>query len=703
MNFRKFGKYICTVALAAVMSVTTMGAVTISDVSNSHWAYSAITDLADRGIMVLTSNGQFYPNQTMSYFEVADVIAKASGYVDVDIATNITDTFKAQVKKNYENQKATLASYAAKYSTWNKAYDQQIAYLLGRGYMTKSDLDKFITKTAQGETKNTVTKEQLAVYIVRLLEREKTATSTYKTTTFKDDSQLTAAYKPYVEYLKTVGIINPDSAGKANGTMKVTKALCAKMLSETLKIKDTTTIGKAPNTTTNNPANGTTNNTTSNTTANTGSGTYTISSIITKSTNEYYILLNDGKGNTKHYSFKTTTKIYDATGAEMALANLAIGTTVDVTVQNENNTNYITSMKVSSSTGTNTGVNTNTNTGTNTNTNINTGVNTNTNTGSGTNTTQGTTVSGTLLTDVVNEVLRLTLTDGSSAVYLVNDHCKVTLDGVMQTSTDSLDAGDLVVITLENNAVTQITATSGKGNVAQNNTASTLTKGEVKAKKFAGNNYVFTIKDGNVEQQITVPSSTKARRNNKSVKLADIRVGDTVALTRTGHTVSMIEATGVKSKVEGIIKALYISATPHIVLDVDGEEVNYALASNAEVYDNNLNEYISVKDLHLGQEVTILLESREIISIDVDKTSGSYKLMGTITDIGKNDSYMEVLVDYDYASGQSKVYKRIELTSDVPVIIDGKTKTRSALDEDMQVVINYKYFDDKVPEKILVL
>ena len=165
----------------------------------------------------------------------------------------------------------------------------------------------------------------------------------------------------------------------------------------------------------------------------------------------------------------------------------------------------------------------------------------------------------------------------------------------------------------------------------------------------------------------------------------------------------MIEATGVKSKVEGIIKALYISATPHIVLDVDGEEVNYALASNAEVYDNNLNEYISVKDLHLGQEVTILLESREIISIDVDKTSGSYKLMGTITDIGKNDSYMEVLVDYDYASGQSKVYKRIELTSDVPVIIDGKTKTRSALDEDMQVVINYKYFDDKVPEKILVL
>ena len=76
--------------------------------------------------------------------------------------------------------------------------------------------------------------------------------------------------------------------------------------------------------------------------------------------------------------------------------------------------------------------------------------------------------------------------------------------------------------------------------------------------------------------------------------------------------------------------------------------------------------------------------------------------MGTITDLGKNDSYMEVLVDYDYASGQSKVYKRIELTSDVPVIIDGKTKTRSALDEDMQVVINYKYFDDKVPEKILV-
>ena len=182
MNFRRLSKYICAVGLATMMSVTTMGAVTMTDVTSSHWAYPAITDLEERGIMMLTSGGQFYPNQTMNYFEVADVIAKATGYVDVDIATNIDATFKQQIKSNYEKQKPTLDTYAAKYSTWNSAYNQQIAYLLGRGYMTTSDLDKFITKASSGETKNIVTKEQLAVYVVRMLEKEVTAKSTYQKT-----------------------------------------------------------------------------------------------------------------------------------------------------------------------------------------------------------------------------------------------------------------------------------------------------------------------------------------------------------------------------------------------------------------------------------------------------------------------------------------------------------------------------------------
>ena len=80
MSFRRFSKYICALSLAAMFTITTMAA-TITDVASNHWAYKAVTDLANRGIMVPTSTGEFKPNQLMNYFEVADVLAKATGYM----------------------------------------------------------------------------------------------------------------------------------------------------------------------------------------------------------------------------------------------------------------------------------------------------------------------------------------------------------------------------------------------------------------------------------------------------------------------------------------------------------------------------------------------------------------------------------------------------------------------------------------------
>ena len=688
MNFRRLGKYICAVSLAAAMSVTTMGATTISDVANSHWAYPAISDLEERGIMVLTSSGQFYPNQTMNYFEVADVLAKATGYVDVDIATDIDATFKEQIKTNYEKQKATLAEYAKKYSTWNSGYNQQIAYLLGRGYMKTSDLDKFITKSGKTETKNIVTKEQLSVYLVRMLGKEKTATSTYQKTTFADDSSLATENKPYVAYLNSVGIVKPDAAGKVNGTMKVTKALCAKMVSDALKINDTSKVGKVEQTTSNTTNNNGTNNnaTNNNTTQQTATtGIYSVSRVLTKNSTEYYICLKNGEGKESYYSLKNTTKILDIDGSELAITKLVAGTSVEVTIELQGDTEYITSIKL-----TNASTSTNGSTPTDTTT---------------PNNTVGTTVTsaGTLLSGVTNGIIRIALPDGTSKVYLVDDACTTILDGVAVGTSEKLGAGDTVVLTINNSIVTKIVATSGNGITNDTAVSNNITEGEVTAKKFAGNAYVFTLTKGNVEQQITVPSSAKVTRNNKNVSLSDIRIGDTVKLTRTSGKIDAVAATGTKTKVHGIIKGICVSSTSQIVVSVDNKEMTYTLANNAEVYDNNTNEYISVRNLHLGQEVTIMLESMEIISIDVDKTSTTYNLTGTITDIGKNYNYIEVLVDYDYVSGESKVYKRIEVTSDVVVKINGKTKYRSALEEDMDIVISYKYLDDTVPEKILVI
>ena len=161
--------------------------------------------------------------------------------------------------------------------------------------------------------------------------------------------------------------------------------------------------------------------------------------------------------------------------------------------------------------------------------------------------------------------------------------------------------------------------------------------------------------------------------------------------------------TGVKSSVTGTIKEIHIAQTSKVIVNVNNETKTYILASDVEMYNNYDKEFITVRDLHLGQEVTLLLDSSEVISLDVEDVSTSVKLMGTITNVGKNYSYIDVLVDYDYVTGESKVYKRIEVDTDTNIMLNGKKEHRSILEEEMEIVINYKYLDDVVPEKILVI
>ena len=715
MNFRRFGKYICVMSLAASMSMNVMGA-TIADVNDKHWAYTAISDLEERGIMVLTSNGQFYPNQEMNYFELADVIAKATGYVDVDIATNVTDSFKQQVKANYEKQmKEVINEYATKYKSWNNAYNQQIAYVLGRGYMNKADLDKFITQTAKGETKNIATKEELCVYLVKMLQKETTAKNTYKTTNFKDDSTLQPANKPYVAYLASVGVVTANNEGKVNGTMKMTKALCAKMVSDTLKIKDTTQVGRIPNTTnqtnTTNPNGQTTNTTNPNgqvtnptdstgQTTNIASDLYTVQRVVTKSPTEYYVGVKNSAGIETFYSLKNTTKIYDATGLEIPITKLTSGTMVNLSIQLQGDTNYITSIKVAGQIS-----------------------------GSNQTTSEAKVVSGSLSSSISNGIIRMVLNDGSSKVCLIKEGCLVTLNGTAITSTDLLKAGDFVTVTLENNVVTTITATAGQGlnnNLSNqngtNNTintnnggstittiptisspANTMTSGEMVAKKYTGNGYILTLKKDNMEGQVTVPDGIKVTRNGKTMNMTDIRIGDDIKLTSNAGVVTAVEATGEKKMVEGIIKSISIGTTSNVTVTTKGEDITYTLGLDTEYYDNNTNNYINIRDLHIGQEVTLSIESKEVVTLDVEKNTDNYKYMGTITNVGRGGDYIEVLVDYDYITGESRVYKRIQTPSNLEITKNGQRKSRSYLEEDMDVLIYFKYLDDSVPVSIHIL
>ncbi len=665
MRLRNFRKFLVAISLSSLYTISTFAAV-VTDVKTNHWAYAAIVKLEEKGIVSYNSKGQFFPDKQMTYFEVADVIARATGYVDVAVATNVDENFKQQIQANYQKQKQKLDSYAAKYSKWDKLYDQQVAYILGRGYI--SSLDGFISTSGNTQAQAKMTKQNLAVILVRMLGKEETAKSTYTTTGFKDENMIATANRPYVAYLKSIGVITPDAKGNCNPNTVVTKALCAKMVNDVLNIR-----GEASS---NVPA-----PTTPTYTDSTAAQSVTVKKVLAKNASEFYLYL-DRNGNSSYYSIKNTTPVTDANGSVIAISDIPVDSTALVTIQLEAGTEYVTSMKLVS--------------GANTNTNVNQPVNTDSNS-----------VTGTLSQNITSNIVRITLADGTSKVCLLGDYCTVTLNGAISTASQ-LSAGDKVVASVEGNTVTSINAIKGTGSVTVGgvNTGSTTTSlnsGEVTARQTTLDGYNLTIKSGNIESTVFVPDSAALVRNQKSKDIGEVRIGDQVQLTKEGNVISQIVATGEQSSVEGTIKEIHLAQPGRIVVNTGSDTITYTLTDATEIYDNNTRKYIDIRNLHLGQEVELLLESKEVVSLDIVKGTNSVSFKGTIQSISKGNDYMEVLIDYDPISGATKVYKRVQIPNSVTITKNSSEVSRSKLEEGMDVVLTYEYLDDAAPKKIIIV
>lgn len=653
--------------LAALYTINTFAAAV--DVPNNHWAYSAIEDLKDRGIITYNSKNQFFPNNQMTYFEVIEIIANATGYVNVQLPTsNVNENFKQQIIENYNKQKPLLDTYAAKHSTWDKLYDQQVAYILGR-YVKSEDreveLNKYITTVSGVESRAIMTKQDLAVYIVRMLEKENTAVSSYVSGVFKDENLIKEANRPYMAYLKSVGLIKPDAKGNCNPNTPVTKALAAKMVSDALKVKEQGAGQEAAN------------SGSSSVTENATSQTLTLKKILTKSNTESFLVVDKGTGSV-YYSVKNTLKPIDMTGKEISLTSLVPEQKIAITSEIVNNTQYITSIKVVDSGNSSTGVGTNTGTGTAIN---------------------NMTITGTLLEKITNGIVRISTGDNQTRVYILDNNAAITLNGV-NVDSSALFAGDGVVVAVENATITKVQATKGTGG-----TATTLGNGEITAKQMIADGYNITLKQGNSESVVFIPQKAMIKRNNKVKSLEDLRVGDKVSLTKTDNTVTEVIATGEQSRVEGMIKEIHLAQPNRVVVKLDnGETVTYTLSGDTEIYDVNTRKYINVRELHLGQSVDLLLESKEVVSLDVVKSTSGVNYKGVIKYATRSSDYIEVLVEYDPISGQTGIYKRIEVPSSLSIInSNNRQVNRNSLEEDMEIIITYKYLDDATPEKILII
>ena len=79
----------------------------------------------------------------------------------------------------------------------------------------------------------------MATFVVRLIGKESEALKKTGTTGFMDDEEISASAKPYVSYLKEIGVIQGGANIKFNPKDKVTKAVLAKVLSDSQGLTST--------------------------------------------------------------------------------------------------------------------------------------------------------------------------------------------------------------------------------------------------------------------------------------------------------------------------------------------------------------------------------------------------------------------------------------------------------------------------------
>ncbi len=143
---------------------------------------------------------------------------------------------------------------------------------------------------------------------------------------------------------------------------------------------------------------------------------------------------------------------------------------------------------------------------------------------------------------------------------------------------------------------------------------------------------------------LEVASDVKVKKNGDTASLSTIYKGDKVKLTVDYGIVIAIDAESNTKTVEGSIKAIEISASPKVTVNVKGSDVVYDVTSDVKILINNQDA--TIYDFRVGDNVTITLESQAIKRI-VAATSSStaYSKSGVVTSV--NTAYGFIKISYN--------------------------------------------------------
>ena len=232
------------------------------------------------------------------------------------------------------------------------------------------------------------------------------------------------------------------------------------------------------------------------------------------------------------------------------------------------------------------------------------------------------------------------LTDSASGdqqKYTIPTGATVTLDG-KTTTVSGLKAGEFALVTVQNSAVTAVTAATASrditGTISALNYGTTVT---FKLTEESGAVWYFPLDIANLPSIL---------RGQTAISIDRLSVGDTVTATVAAGKITTIVAGGsTQDTLTGELTAIITTAsgTTWVIKDDNGSSQALTVEENAGVYKGSTAILLSA--INVGDRVTVSLYGNSITEITLESAvSSSSKITGTVLAVDTSAKTITVLV-----------------------------------------------------------
>ena len=505
-----------------------------NDVDQNNVAYSSIEKMYKLGIMVGDLQGNFKPDSYISKFDAMKILSKL---IEDSENINISNSKYNNIVLEYDN----------KYSRWDSSANTSLVIMLETGILKEDELNNFIIIDKNNkEQVRALSKEEIALFLVRIANKEDIVNNMSFEKTFKDENNISPDKVKACYYMDITNII-PAKDNMFYPKNAVTKAQLAVILDNFLQ-------------TTNISSNVKNNNIDIlNDNKNIQTRFVTIEKIFNENNSIQVKIGNE----TKIYPVEKNAYVY-IDGISSNLSNINPNSNAEITIQD----NIICKIDVK------------------TNLQIQHIENN-----------QDEKLYG-IIKNVSNASIGLSYKEiDDNGFYskekidiipLSKDY-KITKNGV---NINNLEENSLATVILEDKMAKQI--------ILEDNNAifigTIIEKSKDKITIKTTDNKIFEI--GFLENAQII-------RNGKDIFIKDLKIGDTVNINVEKDKISKIDAKGNKSKKQGIIKSIKINDTSSIIEIEDSKHNSYTYYANnftTDVYSirvlDSVNLYLDSSEIY---------------------------------------------------------------------------------------------------------